>query len=64
MCFADPTGFQRMEDSYQSVGLSFYTPEAYAYARRAQKLWLPVMVAAALLVLAAVACLGRKRGLF
>ena len=64
LSLVDPTGFQRVEDSYQSAGApGFWSPEVYAYGRRARQLRL-LMIAAALLVMAAGADLGRKRGLF
>jgi hypothetical protein len=66
MCLADPIGFQRVEDGYQSAGQHFWTPKAYRAAMRARtqrtvKTTL-LAVAAGVVLLAAVAYAGGMVG--
>ena len=52
----DPAGFERIESGYRSVGVHFWTPQAYRVGQLAKKLRAPLMVA----VVAAVVALAVK----
>ena len=56
MSLIDPAGFERIEYGYRSVGVHFWTPQAYRAGQLAKKLRAPLMVA----VVAAVAALAVK----
>ena len=43
----DPAGFERIEYGYRSVGVHFWTPQAYRAGQLAKKLRAPLMVALA-----------------
>ena len=47
MSLMDPAGFERIEYGYQSVGVHFWTPQAYRAGQLAKKLRAPLMVALA-----------------
>ena len=52
MCLMDPAGFERIEYGYRSVGVHFWTPQAYRAGQLAKKLRAPLMVAVAVAVVA------------
>jgi len=52
MSLMDPAGFERIESGYRSVGVHFWTPQAYRAGQLAKKLRAPLMVAVAAAVVA------------
>lgn len=52
MSLMDPAGFERIESGYRSVGVNFWTPQAYRAGQLAKKLRAPLMVAVAAAVVA------------
>ena len=52
MSLVDPAGFERIEYGYRSVGVHFWTPQAYRAGQLAKKLRAPLMVAVAAAVVA------------
>ena len=56
MSLMDPAGFERIEYGYQSVGVHFWTPQAYRAGQLAKKLRVPLLVA----IVAAVVALAVK----
>jgi hypothetical protein len=51
MCFVDPAGFMRLESGYGSVGLKFWSSEAYAVGMAVKKVRTPLLITAGLAVL-------------
>ena len=52
MSLMDPAGFERIESGYRSVGVNFWTPQAYRAGQFAKKLRAPLLVAVAAAVVA------------